>query len=95
MPFHNNLRLVLQDRFLRYILALSAVVILILPAVGHFVVYPLFEQALIDNTEREAIRAGRFLAVHMDLLERRLSKQALPADMNQHGHDAVVHLGLV
>lgn len=95
MSFRNNLRLVLHDRFLRRILVLSLLVILILPAVGHFVVYPLFELALIENTEREAIRAGRFLAVHMDLHPGRLTQQTLPADLEQHGQDAVDHLGLV
>lgn len=68
MSFQNNLRLLLHDQFLRRILALSLLIILILPAVGHFFIYPLFELALIENTEREAIRAGRFLSVHMNVI---------------------------
>ncbi|MES9930098.1 MAG: hypothetical protein ABW158_18450, partial [Candidatus Thiodiazotropha sp. 6PDIVS] len=95
MALYSNLKLVLRDRFLRRILVLSTIVILILPAAGHFFVYPLFELALIKNTEREAVRAGRFLASHMDILDKRLSKQTLPENMDQHGKDAVAYLGLV
>ncbi|MET0009208.1 MAG: sensor domain-containing diguanylate cyclase [Candidatus Thiodiazotropha sp. 6PLUC4] len=95
MALYSNLKLVLRDRFLRRILVLSTIVILILPAAGHFFVYPLFELALIKNTEREAVRAGRFLAVHMNLIETRLTKQNLPKDLEKHGKDAITYLGLV
>lgn len=94
MQFYQYLSVFRRYTYLRLALLLAVLLIAGMPLIGHFAIFPLFEQTLIKSTEHEAIRIGNFLISHMELDRSSLSSKNLPSDMEHHAKDAIVNLEL-
>lgn len=94
MASNQTLNIFLRYSFLRHSLVIAVLVITGVPLIGHFAIFPLFEQTLVKNTEDKAIRVGNFLSNQMKLGELNLDIDSLPPEINLHTQDAIIHLGL-
>lgn len=95
MRFLKNLRLIRDHRFLRWILIVATASIILAPLFAHIVIYPLFENLLIQNSEREAVRAARFMAHHMALPTQGFSADSLPAHLDDNAAEVIAQLELL
>ena len=94
MASNQTLNIFLRYGFLRQTLVIAVLVITGVPLIGHFAIFPLFEQSLIENTEDKAIRVGDFLSSLMRLDELNLEIDTLPPEINLHAQEAIINLGL-
>ncbi len=94
MASNQTLNIFLRYGFLRQTLVIAVLVITGVPLIGHFAIFPLFEQSLIENTEDKAIRVGDFLSSLMRLDELNLEIDTLPPEINLHAQEAITNLGL-
>jgi len=79
--------------YLRYTFLLAIAVLLGMPLIGYYAVFPLYQQVLIGNTERQAIRIGQFLAAELELGNQELTAQTLPQALDRH-QDLISRFGL-
>lgn len=71
-------RTVFKTGYLRSILFVSLFIAIIFPLMDRFVIYPLFLDFVIKNTEEEAIRSARQLALELDVGPEGVTVNSLP-----------------
>ncbi len=69
-----------KNKTLRYVLLLSIVVAILFPLINIFVIYPLFTQRLVENTEDEAVRLATHIISSADLAKMELSRDSIKDD---------------
>ncbi|MEH6631305.1 MAG: HAMP domain-containing sensor histidine kinase [Halopseudomonas aestusnigri] len=89
------IRTIFITGYLRRILFVSLFIAIIFPLVDRFVIYPLFLDFVIKNTEEEAIRSARHLALELDVGPEGVTIKSLPSRFSQDTQRITEALGLM
>ena len=86
---------VLRTGYLRNILIVSVCIAVVFPIADRFFIYPLFSAFVIENSEEEAVRAARHLALELSVGPQGVTKESLPPRFIQKADEITRTLGLM
>ncbi|MFD2205591.1 sensor histidine kinase [Kiloniella antarctica] len=93
--FSRQIKAVFKKRYLRNILFVSFFIAIIFPLVDRYVIYPLFFDLIIENTEEEAIRSARLLVLELEVGPERGDSHSSSDHFLHDPEDMIKALGLM
>ena len=95
VKMRQRLGAVLRTGYLRNILIVSVCIAVVFPIADRFFIYPLFSAFVIENSEEEAVRAARHLALELSVGPQGVTKESLPPRFIQKADEITRTLGLM